>query len=292
MSRKKWADPLDKLLSADNKISSINEYLSSTSSDTVVHSIPSSKILRWEGKDRPENELGNLDALAHSMKTVGQQVPCIVRPKNDHYELIVGECRWRAAIIANINLKAIICEIDDRTASIIQAVENEQRNDLSDYAKGMSYYRKIQRGILTQKDLIEVLNISKEQVTKLLSFSKIPKNVNEAIKDFRKVSARTSYEISRLSRKSMEHQEAIIYYADKIREGKLGSSSIIKLVDKRLSEGNYYKKQFYSKSGDILFTYKNENKQKSLHFSSKIINKLNDEMIERITKEVLECLDN
>lgn len=291
MTSKKWQDPLEKLLNADKKVSSIDEYLSSSTNGNIIHTINPNNILRWEGKDRPENELGDIESLANSLKRIGQQVPCIVRPKGSKYELIVGECRWRASILANIDLKVIIHNIDDRTASIIQAVENEQRNDLSDYAKGMSYFNKIQKGILTQKDLVDVLNISKQQVTKLLSFSKIPVKVNNAINDYRKVSARTAYEISRLSNKSIDHQEAIIYYADKIRDGKIGSSSIVKLVDKKLSEEKYYNNKFYSKQGEILFTFRNENKQKSLHFSSKIADKLDDKMIEKITKEVMSCLD-
>ncbi|MED7789473.1 ParB/RepB/Spo0J family partition protein [Francisella sp. 19X1-34] len=294
MTQKKWQDPLEKLLNADNKISSINDYMNKENFDAnKIHEIDPSKIRRWIGKDRPENELGNIEELAESLKTIGQQVPCIVRPiKNtNEYELIVGECRWRAATLANIKLKVLIHKLDDRTAALVQAVENEQRNDLSDYAKGMSYAKKISEGLLTQKDLTDILKISKQQVSRLLSFSKISENINNAIKDYRKVSARTAYEISRLGNKSIDHQKIIIAHADKIKEGKIGSSSISKLIDKEISNNKSSSKKYYSKNGDHVLTIRDDSKRKSLHFSSKISEKITKNTLDNIIEEVLKCIN-
>jgi ParB family chromosome partitioning protein len=250
-----------------------------------IFEIDPNNIIRWSEKDRPENELGNIEELAESLKSIGQQVPCIVRPLKDNnkYELIVGECRWRAAQLAKINLKVIIHELDDRMAALVQAVENEQRNDLSDYAKGMSYAKKIKSGLLVQKDLTDILKISKQQVTKLLSFSKIPENINTAIEDYRKVSARTAYEISRLGNKGEDHQNIIIKNAEKIRDGKIGATTIIKLVEKGLTEDIYSSKKYFSKDGKHIFTIRNDNNKKSILLSRKISNEIKeDEIIKAI----------
>ncbi|MED7789621.1 ParB/RepB/Spo0J family partition protein [Francisella sp. 19X1-34] len=272
-------------------ITTSKKRLESNDDSSIIYEVDPNDIIRWSEKDRPENELGNIEELAESLKAIGQQVPCIVRPykDTDKYELIVGECRWRASQIAKIKLKVIIHDLDDRTAALVQAVENEQRNDLSDYAKGMSYAKKIESGLLVQKDLTDILKISKQQVTKLLSFNKIPENINIAINDYRKVSARTAYEISRLANKGQEYQNILIENADKIREGKIGASTIIKLVEKGLSKNKYSSKKYFSTSGEHIFTIRNENNRKSIYFSKKISDKLDEnqlsEFIEAIMKK-------
>ena len=184
-------------VSSNNTV--INSASSTSSTETII-SIEPSEISRWSLKDRPENELGDISELARTFKEVGQQVPCIIRPAPDKngYELIVGERRWHAAKEAGVKLKAILKNLSDHEAGLIQAIENEQRHGLSDYAKGMSYYRMIEKGILKQKDLIDKLNMSQQQVSRLLSFSKIPPEITYALEDMTKISSRTSEEIVRL----------------------------------------------------------------------------------------------
>ncbi len=256
-------------------------------------------IHRWSGKDRPENELGDLEDLAKSFKQVGQQVPCIVRPHSEikgEYELIVGECRWRASKIAKVKLKVIVNELDDRMATFIQAIENEKRNDISEYAKGMSYAKKIDEGIISQKDLIEILGISKQQVSRLLSFRKIPFELSSAIEDFRKVSARTAEELSRLSSKSDQHLKALISLAPRIRTGKFGGNRIIKEIEKSI---NLNKKELsesrkvIAKDGRHIFTWRlDNNASPSIHFPKDIANLFKEEKInfKEITEEIKECI--
>src|ERR1700677_454973 len=87
------------------------------------------QIMNWENNDRPENELGDIDAFAKELAEVGQQVPCIVRKKDDKYELIAGERRWRAALKARILLKVIVQNLTDQEATICQIAENTNRKD-------------------------------------------------------------------------------------------------------------------------------------------------------------------
>ena len=218
-----------KKLRAQNKQGlepSINKYLNKNSSrknsDThnefTIIEIDTDKITRWEHKDRPKKELGNIGDLAKTFKDIGQQQPCIARPspsKDGQYEIIVGERRWKAAQSLGYKLKVIIQDLNDKEASLIQAVENEKRKDLSDYAKGMSYHNKITAGILKQSDLINILGISKQQISRLLSFSKIHPKVKEAISDFSNISARTAEEIKRLSNKDDRHINALISLSEK-----------------------------------------------------------------------------
>jgi ParB family chromosome partitioning protein len=305
---KKWSDPLDRLLDADRKANSVNDYLQTHSNvdnatslegENVIIDMDVNEIIRWEHKDRPENELYDIDGLAETFKKVGQQQPCTVRKskkQSNKYELIIGERRWRAAKQAGVKLKVIIKDIDDRQASLIEAIENESREDISEYAKGMSYANKIDKGILTQKDLIKELKLSKQQVSRLLSFKKIPSTLFEAIEDFRLVSARTSEELCRLSAKSDKHLEALISMAPKIRTGKFGEKRIIKELNNILShekqtiQGN---KKIRDNNGRHLFTWRLDNNAvPSIHFPQDIIKLINDGAINfgQLSDEFKECL--
>lgn len=191
-------------------------------------------IIKWEYKDRLENEMGDIDDLVNSIKNNQQQVPCIVRPKENKYELIAGERRWIACTKLDVDMLCIVKDINDMEASIIQALENEKREGLSDYAKGMSYADKISKGILVTQDIVFNLGISKLDVSRLLAFSKIDSDVSEKVKDFSKVSSRTAAEINRMTNKGDAHKEIILSLADKIRDGKIGSTSLAKYIESKL----------------------------------------------------------
>ena len=264
--------------------------------DESIIEISPELIHRWEGKDRPENELGNIEELAKQMKEVGQQVPCIVRHHKSltgEYELIVGERRWKAATLENLKLKAIVKDVDDRLASLVQAVEND-RKDLSDFAKGMSFAKKIDQGILKQKDLIDVLQISKQQVSRLLSFNRIPVPLFKAIGDFRKVSARTAYELSRIGNKSEDHLNALIQIADKVRSGKLGSESVIRSVNNQIDKSSKHgvATKVLSPTGQHLFTERLDNNYlRSYHLPKNIEGAIDHEYIKEALKNaIIDCL--
>ncbi len=278
---KKWIDPIERLLAADELAnlrtqSEFNEMEKHPSEyQDSISEINVKSIIRWKHKDRPKNELGNIEELAQTFKEFGQQQPCIVRPyknSSDKYELIVGERRWRAAEILQIKLKVIIKNIDDHTAALIQVIENDKRKGISDYAKGMSYADKIEKGLLKQKDLTMKLGISKQQVTRLLSYKKIPLLLFESIGDFQKVSSRTAYDLSRLGNKSKEHLSILIELSDKIRSGKFGFQRISNEINKRLTPPLLEKNGKILKGNeDNLFSWKMEkNKNISILFSKNI----------------------
>ncbi len=301
--RRAWLEGDDSIAHSDDTIQSIsilNEITESQAlpnksldsikySDDYVEQIISVNplhIKRWEEKDRPKNELGDIEDLKDSFKNVGQQVPCVVRPIEDDtflYELIIGECRWEAAKLGNLSLKVIVRNLDDHMASLAQAVENEKRQDLSEYAKGMSYAKKINKGFLSQKDLVEVLGISKQQVSRLLSFNKIPQEIADSIGDFRKVSSRTAEEICRYSKKGLEYQNLIKGLSEKIRNGKCGHNSINRIIKKHMEADNkkiQTNTKVYSDDGRHLFTWRlNNNNAPSIHFPNDIIKLIDAERL-------------
>ena len=251
-----------------------------------VSFINPNEIINWVYHDRPENELGDIKSLAEDFLTIGQQQPCIIRPtqvgNEFKYELIIGERRWRAAKYANLKLKVIIKEISDTEAALSQSAENDNRKDLSDYAKGMSYSKLIENKILTQNDIVEKLNRNRQYVSALLSYSKIPKQITNAIGEMKNVSYRTAETIYRLSQKGENYIDAIILKAEMIKQGKIGHNKLAEYVNNKIQSSVKPKTnhKIISTSGRHLFTWrKNDNALSSIHFPKNISNLLNSNNI-------------
>ena len=260
-------------------------------------------ISNWEFHDRPETELGDIKSLANEFITVGQQQPCVVRPtpvgSNTKYELIIGERRWRASALANLKLKVIIKDLDDNDAALSQAAENDNRKDLSDYAKGLSYARLIENGIITRKDLIEKLGRNRQYVSALLSFSEIPKSIVDAIGDMSKVSYRTGETIKRLAAKSEAHVEAIIAKARQISTGSLGNKKLPELVEKFIGNDvvapTINSQKLHTSDGRHIFTWrKDNNSMRSIHFPKDISKLIASESLDtkNISKRFMEVIND
>jgi ParB family chromosome partitioning protein len=73
-----------------------------------------------------------LDDLAASIKQFGILEPILVRPVNAHFEVVVGERRYRAAQQAGLDsVPVVIRDYTDDEVMEINLVENVQREDLS-----------------------------------------------------------------------------------------------------------------------------------------------------------------
>lgn len=284
-----------------NSLKNIDEFSHKNKNDALkkeILRIHPSKIRNWQFHDRPENELGDIENLAKELKEIGQQQPCIVRKiekdSNIEYELIIGERRWQAAKLADIDLLCLVREVSNHDAAIAQAAENNNRKDLSDYSKFLSYQNLISHNIIEQKDLIDKLNISKMQVSRLFSFGKIPEDIKEAVGDFSKVSSRTASEIVQLSAKGDKFKKAIISLADKIKSGNIGHSKLSALAQMKTAEkktNQSLTRKVTDASGNHLFTWKiGNNSQTSISFSKPTAKKLhdNEKILNELTKEITE----
>lgn len=259
------------------------------------------QIKLWEFKDRPEKELGNLKAFAEDLIKIGQQQPCIVRLSNDSkytYELIIGERRWRACQIAGLKLKCIITSLDDYTAALAQATENLQRKNLSDYAKGINYYRLIEKKILTREDIEEKLSINKMQVSRLLSFGRLKKDFKEiydSILDFSYISARTCSEMCALATKGENYIQAIISTSPLLKSGKIGArtlkAEIERIINSYHSDLGFEK--IFNSNGQHIFSWRIDgNKNTSISFTRNFSKNINKEEINKFLSNLLNLDQN
>ena len=103
--------------------------------------LPIERIHRNPGQPRTNFDQNALSELAESIRQHGLLHPVVVRPKDDNYEIIAGERRWRASQLAG--LTEIQCRVlrglDDETAFVLSVAENINRRDLDPIDEAKSY---------------------------------------------------------------------------------------------------------------------------------------------------------
>lgn len=102
-----------------------------------------------------------LEELSLSLKELGILEPLIVRPLTDgNYELIAGERRFKAAIMAGLEfVPVVIKEMDDDTVKQVQLIENLQREDLNAYEETIGILEFLALRLnSTQDEVISLLN--------------------------------------------------------------------------------------------------------------------------------------
>ena len=106
-----------------------------------IRRIPVGKIIITGENPRQEFELEYLRRLGESIVSHGLLQPIIVRPKEDYYELVVGERRLKAYQLVGLEeIEAKIQVLDDATCTELRLIENAHREDLTDAEKGDAVY--------------------------------------------------------------------------------------------------------------------------------------------------------
>ena len=106
----------------------------------------------------------SLQELADSIKQYGILQPLIVQKKGNHYEIIAGERRWRAAKLAGItDVPVLIREYDKQQTMEIALIENVQRADLNPIEEAQAFQQLIQEFHLTQEEIAN--RVSKNRAT-------------------------------------------------------------------------------------------------------------------------------
>lgn len=125
-----------------------------------------------------------LQELANSIKEFGILQPLLVQQKNDHYEIIAGERRWRAAKLAGLSeVPVLIREYDKQSAMEIALIENVQRADLNPIEEAMAYQRLIQEFELTQEDIANRVSKNRATITNSMRLLKLDQRVQQFLVD-------------------------------------------------------------------------------------------------------------
>lgn len=134
---------------------------------------------------QPRREFGESEiaSLAESLREHDMLQPVLVRRVGERYQLISGERRLRAAILAGWStVPARLREADDRLVAELAIVENLQRKDLNPIEKDMSFKRYLDEHRCTQEDLAQRLKIDRSTIANLMRLLELPLGVLDAIR--------------------------------------------------------------------------------------------------------------
>lgn len=110
-----------------------------------------------------------LQSLAESIKMYGIIQPLVLLKKEDKYEIVAGERRYRAAKILKLKeVPAIIKDLSTKDKDMISMVENIQREDLNPYEEAQAYSNIMKEYALTQNELGEVLGKSRTYIANIV----------------------------------------------------------------------------------------------------------------------------
>jgi len=123
-----------------------------------------------------------LQELADSIAQHGVFTPILVRPAALGFELITGERRLRASILANKpTIEAIILDFSDEQMMEISLVENIQREDLNIMEEAMAYQMMMERLSLTQEAVAKKVGKSREHIANIVRLNRLPQSIQTMI---------------------------------------------------------------------------------------------------------------
>ena len=126
----------------------------------------------------------SLEELSTSIKEYGVIQPIIVTKKDDYYQIVAGERRWRASKKAGLSeIPAIIRNYDKQKNSEIALIENIQREDLNPYEKATAIKELLDTYDLTQQQLADKLGISRSGLANTVRILNLDKRVIELVKE-------------------------------------------------------------------------------------------------------------
>mgnify|MGYP002573467133 CR=1 FL=1 len=140
-----------------------------TNDNEMVYQLKVSEI--EPNKDQPRRifDEDSLNELAESIKKYGVIQPIIVSKKDDYYQIVAGERRWRASKIAGVTeIPAIVRENDEQKNREIALIENIQREDLNPIEKARGIKLLMDQYNLTQAQVAEIIGKGRSTVTNTL----------------------------------------------------------------------------------------------------------------------------
>lgn len=125
-----------------------------------------------------------MEELTESVKQYGIIQPLIVRKKENYYEIIAGERRWRAAKMAGLKeVPVVIRNYTDEEIMEISLIENIQRENLNPIEEAMAYQLLIKEFHLKQEDIAARVSKSRTFITNAMRLLKLDDRVQNMLSE-------------------------------------------------------------------------------------------------------------
>lgn len=169
----------------------------------------------------------SLNDLSASIKEHGIIQPLVVRRLGDKYEIVSGERRYRAAMMAGLTtVPAILSNIDDKTSAEVAISENIQRKELNPIEEAKSYQALLSQGFMNKQSLAQKIGVPESVLQNKLKLLTLPKEVQDALLN-NKISERHARSLLKLK----ESNEQIIWLK-KIIDNKLNVKDLEREIAK------------------------------------------------------------
>jgi len=154
----------------------------SAGSSEELREIPVGDVRANPRQPRTGFDAGKLEELAASIREHGVVQPILVRPFGDHFELVAGERRWRAAQMAGLSVvPAMVRSLSDQQSLEIALVENLQREDLNPIEEAKAYRSMVESVGLTQDEIARRIGVSRPAVTNSLRLLSLAEQVQSML---------------------------------------------------------------------------------------------------------------
>ena len=169
MEKKRLGRGLDTLISGD--------------ADDAQAEITLDRIQQNPFQPRKQFDKDELASLSASVKSHGILQPLVVRHVGDHYELIAGERRLRAAQSAGLKSVPIrVVDFNDQQAYEATLVENIQRSDLNPIEKALGFKDYLDRFSLNHEQLAQRLGLARSTITNLVNLLELTPEVQDGVR--------------------------------------------------------------------------------------------------------------
>ena len=178
----------------------------------ALRELPLASVKPNPYQPRTRMDQAELSDLASSMEASGLLQPVIVRPRDNGFELIAGERRWRAAQqLGWGKIPAVVREVDDRTLLTLALIENLQRDDLSPIDEASGYRRLGEEFQLGHSEIGKAVGRDRSTVANLLRLLQLPSDVQALVHE---------------KQLSAGHARALLGLADAERQSALATEAV------------------------------------------------------------------
>ena len=145
------------------------------------------KIIDIEpNRDQPRRTFNSesIEELANSIKIYGVIQPIIVTKKDNYYQIIAGERRWRAKKKAGLTeMPCLVREGNERKNKEIALIENIQREDLNPIDKALGFKQLLEEYGMTQQELSETVGIGRSTIANNLRILNLDERVQNLARE-------------------------------------------------------------------------------------------------------------
>ncbi len=177
---------LEALLGGSYRAGSSADVLEGSSlpgSKTGAIEIAIDKITPGPYQPRDRIDESDLTSLVDSIRAQGIIQPIVLNQKNsEEYQIIAGERRWRAALLAGLStIPAVIKSVSEQAATAMALIENIQRSDLSALEEARALDRLSKDFNLTHQETAQAVGKSRSAVSNLLRLLSLPQNIQRLL---------------------------------------------------------------------------------------------------------------